>query len=389
MMPQRIRAIEDFTLLYDLANSDASYIAEDTGDCVGAGAEIINDVNGDSYYDFLVSAWCAVSGNFSGKIYLVFGKASGWENNVNLSEADASFVGENADDWAGVFSSVSSAGDVNGDGFGDILIGAYKYDNILTDEGKVYIIFGKETGWTMNMSLANSDASFVGEESNGIELGYSVDNLGDVNGDGLDDIILGAEGGNAKAYLVFGKENSWQNNVSISNADVIFTPEENSGLFVAGLGDVNGDGINDMAFGQDFNNEHGITSGQSYLVFGRDGGWVSPYSLADADASFYGEVAGDRSGVEISNGGDVNGDSYNDFLIGSYFNDEGETDAGQIYLILGKSSGWAMDTSLLDSAASYLGDSENQIGDPIRLGDLNSDGFSDIIFPAPYAPSAT
>ena len=111
--------------------------------------------------------------------------SSGWKINQSLSTVDASFIGEEDGDRSG--RSVSGAGDVNGDGFDDILIGAWSHDD---QKGKVYLFLGNRSGWNLNLSLSTADASFIDDEDFN-KLGPCVDGAGDVNGDGYDDILMG------------------------------------------------------------------------------------------------------------------------------------------------------------------------------------------------------
>ncbi|MCU0799074.1 MAG: integrin alpha, partial [Candidatus Thermoplasmatota archaeon] len=114
-----------------------------------------------------------------------------WMMDMNISDASSgSFCGERDNDWAGA--SISSAGDVNGDGIDDILIGSSSNDEGASGAGQTYLIFGKASDWTMDINLSNADASFIGEET-GDASGVSVSGAGDVNGDGYDDILIGAD----------------------------------------------------------------------------------------------------------------------------------------------------------------------------------------------------
>ncbi|MDZ7374991.1 MAG: T9SS type A sorting domain-containing protein, partial [candidate division KSB1 bacterium] len=146
------------------------------------------DVNGDGYDDFLIGApYHDENDRENGKVYLILGRTSGWK--TQLAEADASYYGEGLDDEAGW--DTQGAGDVDGDGYDDFLIGAWYNDANGTDAGKLYLIRGKPSGWQPNVPLATIQDYFVGEHA-GDYAGFSCATAGDVNGDCLPDIITSA-----------------------------------------------------------------------------------------------------------------------------------------------------------------------------------------------------
>jgi hypothetical protein len=378
-----------------LSQADARFLGDSNYSALGYHVDGGGDVNGDGLSDIILGA---PAGNEDGKdrpgsAYIIFGRTTAnWGFQfVPENSADASYEGEVDYDQYG--KSVAIVGDVNNDGYDDILVGAPFSDGYATNGGKAYLVLGKANGWVTHGKIAQyADASFR-SSIEADEAGYMVSGAGDVNGDGCDDFLIGAPG-KGNAYLVFGRiRASWGLNFNLSSADVIFSRPirtDNSGWIVASAGDVNHDGFSDILITAPYNNENGTSSGKTYLVLGHSGTWTQKYDISLTDASFLGEAASDNSGWSASGIGDINADGFDDFMIGAWYNDQAGQDAGKAYIIYGKSSGWQRNVNLATVSDFILGENPiNYMGFSVSAaGDVNQDGVSDFIVSASYSNEA-
>jgi hypothetical protein len=174
--------------------------------------------------------------------------------------------------------------------------------------------------------------------SNYEKVGYSVSAAGDVNNDGFNDFLVGREDQTSSdqglAYLVFGGTLPAGGSMQ-SAADVVFTGETDAcPCTVAGVGDLNGDLIDDFVVGVSGSDVNGTDSGSVYLFYGSSS-WSNPRTLSSANVIFRG-AAGDRAGASVSPAGDLNNDGYDDFLIGAPgFDSSGMIDAGRVFVMFG------------------------------------------------------
>jgi hypothetical protein len=300
---------------------------------------------------------------------------------------DASFVGEA--DWDNAGAGVAVLLDANGDGYGDIVIGAPGSDEGAAEAGQIYLLLGSPYPWSLGTDLGGADASFHGEGF-GDSVGTSIADAGDVDGDGLSDLLIGAPyaanvpANEGRTYLVLGRTGGWSPDESLSLANASFVGEggqDLSGSVVAGAGDVDGDGFDELLVASPSNDEAAADAGQVYLIRGAPTGWAPQTALASADASFLGEAEEDGAGRAIAGAGDMDGDGLHDILIAAIANDEGGESAGKVYLVLGASVPWATDVPLSSADATFLGDDAwDQAGLGLDGGgDVDGDGLDDLV----------
>jgi hypothetical protein len=368
------------------------------------------DVNGDGYDDVLIGSRYAdpPGKGDAGITYLVFGRAS-FSKTIDLNSLDGSngvkFHGRDAGEWSGY--QVSGAGDVNGDGFDDILIGAPYADVTLNDQGRTYLVFGKasfSSGIFELSSLTGSNGvAFIGIGA-GDNMGRAVSGAGDVNGDGFDDILIAAEWSDQKTtdagqvYLVFGRATFSSATILVSslngNTGVIFNGidiYDHAGSSVAGAGDVNGDGFADIIIGANYADPRG-DAGETYVVFGRATFLISTFNLFNLDGTngfiINGINAGDESGKAVSGGADVNGDGFADILVhAAYYDPIGLVNYGGTFVVFGKasfSSGF-LELSALDGTNGFALFGVTNVPafaekfGACFAGDVNGDGRPDIL----------
>ncbi|MBN2092687.1 FG-GAP repeat protein, partial [candidate division KSB1 bacterium] len=339
-----------------LTLATARFTGEKRNEALGYGVANNGDINGDGLADMLMGA---PAGNTSspspGRVYIILGrKTADWGYHaIPAFTANGCLVGELKEDRLGV--SVAFVGDINSDGFDDFICGAPDNDGGAAGAGKVYFFLGKASGWNLNqLALSEARATFI-TGNKYAALGFSVAGVGDVNQDGIPDFLMGAPKGGV-AYLIYGRQQTnWGKDFKVeTSADVIFTMEGygsgSCGYSLASAGDVNGDKIPDMVISAPEARPNGAYSGKTYLILGRANGWGSQkVNLGNVEASFTGENSFDRSGWSVSSAGDYNGDGFSEILIGMFNEENKKIISGKSYFIEGKTTGWERNQSLKQS----------------------------------------
>ncbi len=448
----------------------------EASDASGVSVSAAGDLNNDGIDDLVVGAPEADAGDRhrAGESYVVFGRRTALVGNfpahLALSgllsgqggDGSAGFVLKGADGGDGFIPgelsgmSVAAAGDVNGDGIGDLIIGAPWADpGGRENAGRTYIVFGRDAAGSgpflpdfelSSLLVEGGGDGSAGFVLNGIDAGDlsgdTVSGAGDVNGDGVGDVVIGAERGvpAAKSYVVFGQDTAeagpFPAEFELSNLLIAEGGDGDAGFVlngivedgfsptsVSGAGDVNNDGIGDLVVGaykaSPGGREH---AGRSYVVFGRDssqaGSFPAQFEVSsllpaeggDGSAGFVlngidGGSAfelGDVSGISVSAAGDINGDRIGDLIIGASFADPGGRDeAGEAYVVFGR------DTALVGNFPAQFelstlqptkgGDGKDgfvlngvgtagRAGDSVSAaGDVNGDGIDDLVVGGPYS----
>ncbi|MCF0073617.1 FG-GAP-like repeat-containing protein [Dyadobacter sp. CY261] len=290
--------------------------------------------------------------------------------NGNPGNADALFESGQANALFGF--SVSSAGDVNGDGYSDVLAGAPHYDHGETNEGVAFLYYGSANGLNPAPYLLESNQPDAA-------MGYSVSSAGDINGDGFSDIAIGApffdKGQNDEGvvFVHLGSAKGIKSNpVAILEGNQF---EAQFGISLALAGDVNGDGFSDVIAGANQFDQGLVNEGAAFVFYGSKSGIipnkVSTLEINQANAMIASSVAG---------AGDVNGDGFGDVLVGAPFYEQGELDEGGVFVYLGSVNGPVNIPTIIQSnqANAHLGSSLGS------AGDLNGDGYSDVLVGAPH-----
>jgi len=357
------------------------------------------DFNNDGYDDIMI-ATPSVNTN-TGAVYVIYGGEKSSMSHLDLSATPLSplttgftITGEGVQHYFGY--SISS-GDINKDGYSDIVVGAYGKDS---NKGAVYVIYGQEKSSMSDLDLSSvvldppTTGYIITGEAAGHYFGYSVSVIGDFDKDGYLDLVIGAPqrgSGIGMAYTIYGKDKASSSNLiltssTLSSANSIGwtgqgRTDDNFGEIVSSVGDINGDGYDDLAI---ISTRRDSFTGTATVMYGKTKASMSNHNFAGTLSLgngflIIGKAAGSNFGSSIAAIGDINRDGYTDLIAGA-------PGLGEAYVVYGKSTSSRayvyLSTALdpLSTGFVLTGNANESFGSSVNTaGDIDGNGFVDFI----------
>jgi hypothetical protein len=372
------------------------------GDRFGSAIADLGDLEADGVRDLAVGIpFDDDGGADKGAIQILFMDSDGRVDLKQKLSSDAGGLGSipDIDDRFG--SAVAGIGDLNGDGVFDLAAGVPGGDDGGTDRGEIWVTFLDTEGKVVQKQrIADSGGGFDGKLNDDDRFGSALADIGDVNGDGIRDLAVGApnadDGGNnagAVWILMMGTDGRVVSRQKIAESaggfDANLSAGDQFGASVAGIGDLDNDGIPDLAVGAPGGDDGGADRGEIWIVFlDADGRARQRQRIADSGGGFGGKLSDDdRFGSAVTNIGDVNGDGITDLAAGAPNDDEGASNAGAVWILLMGADGRVDDwQKIADSTGGFNGNlnADDQFGAAIAgIGDLDNNGIPDLAVGTP------
>jgi hypothetical protein len=371
-------------------------------DKFGQSAAPLSDVDGDGLVDLVVGANRDDDGGFDrGAVWVLFLNSDGTvKGHQKISDTQGGLSGPpgialaTGDSFGtGVF----APGDYDGDGITDVVTGASGDDDGGVDRGAVWMLFLNSNGTVKaQQKISDTQGGFTGTLDDGDQFGLGLASLGDLDGDGVDDLVAGArlddDGGydrGAVWILFMNSDGTVKGHQKISNTDGGFTgtlaDDSRFGISVASLGDLDGDGVVDVAVGEYFSNDGGIHRGAVWILFLNSNGTVKAHQKISAiDGGFTGTLDDvDEFGESVTSLGDLDNDGVVDIAVGTRLDDDGGNNRGAVWILFLNNDGTVKGhQKISDTSGSFTGtlDDSDWFGESVfSLGDYDGDGVGDVV----------
>lgn len=369
----------------------------DDGDQFGSSLANIGDLEGDGTIELAVGApYDDDNGEDRGAVWVLFMDDDGQVNShQKISDSKGSFEGE-LDDNDRFGSAIAELGDLNGDGIRDIVVSAPMDDDGGTDHGALWVLFLNDDGSVLSHQKISEEAGQLSQNLDANDqFGHALANIGDLNNDGVTDLAVGMpnddDGGTDRGavWILFMNSDgtvSASQKISSEKGNLEHHPEDGDqfGSAVSAIGDLDGDGVTDLAVGVRGVDDGGTDRGAVWILFMKSDGTVDGLRrISHNRGGLEDQLSdGDRFGSALTNIGDINEDGNDDLVVGAEGSDDGGADRGAVWFLFLQGDGQVTSVSKISETKGDFDGSLNdgdQFGGAIaNIGDLNGDGHQDL-----------